>query len=1311
MRAIKYIVLMLLAGYCLTLMLYAGSTAQAPMGTEAAAAQTAPAPLHGDLLPVTQTDKGIAILEHEPVLLAAAPAAMPLDVSLPLVDKVVTAEQALTGFPRSTPQDRATIETPPLVADLFIASLETDNLVSRVAPVAPIALDLLQVGDLPMSLPATPAGGFVVEETTPITAPEAPETAIVAEAPAPAVEIVAPQLALPAPMGGTVQEPVQTQATVQMPVQERVQKAGTPAPKAAITLPVLLSAPKLALPLDTAQRPALEVQPMLAAQPVLALPFPGQMLEEEEATAAGPTMDFGPFLGPDNAPDYETVAPALPTLLLAAASPSPEVGAPAATDTTPPRPGLSLPLPTPPSQAPVAAPVVTPAPADTKAPGLTLPALRTDKASGNQPSAGQGEVLVHDPARASSPDGATGLEAQPVSGKDLANLPFPFSATSEDTAPMPATSPYEPTKGDTLLRRLPNGLTVLIRQDLRFPLVSLRLYVHAGSSYESPEQAGISHMLEHMVFKGTESFPKGSIAASVESSGGYLNAATSFDYTVYITDMTKAHWESGLGILKEMAFAPTLDPAELESEKDVVVAELKRGQDSPSGRLFDTVLAGLMANTPYERPIIGYEETIRAITSQSMRDYIRKWYQPRSMLLVISGNVDLDSAFASAEATFGSLANDPVITVPVRPVPVPASQTLFSVEAGPWQKAHLVMAFPAPAMADVRSAQLDVLSHLLGGDATSHLFRTYQYEKRLVDSISMSNYNFEGSGLVFVQATLDPDKLVPFWTAFTQDMATIGLRTFTQEELDRARLNIEDSLYRSKETLSGLTSKLGYFQFLYGSLDAEGNYLQSVQSTGQETLAALAAAIFRPEMAVVAALLPETAPQDAFGLPQGAASVAEWMQEELARNWPSPPPAASSTAYQTNDGVPSILALGNGCTLIVLPDSTLPYISATLMYTGGDSLLGRSNEGLGSFVASLLTKGTAGDKEGKKGRTANEIREFLADRAAGLVASSSRQTFTVSFDCPTRFTDDLFVLLGDILRRPALQDEEAQRVRENQIAAIVQTEDSAMSLAFRRMFPHFFPKHPYGLMSLGTKENVTAFTPDKAQQFWKKQSAQPWTLAICGNIDEEAVERGLKLLPLAKDKAVALQKPEWSGDKQLALQLAGRNQAHLMLVFPTAPLGSEDEAGLTLLQTVLDGQSGLLFRDLRDRQGLGYTVSAFNWKAQKAGAMIFYIGTQPETLDQAKEGFVRILNSLHSDLLPVAELERGKNLMEGSYHRKRQSLGARSAEAATLHTLGLPLDSEQQMIARASGLAPEDLQKLAKQYLDPARAYTVTVLP
>ncbi|MDL2216677.1 insulinase family protein, partial [Desulfovibrio sp. OttesenSCG-928-M14] len=279
------------------------------------------------------------------------------------------------------------------------------------------------------------------------------------------------------------------------------------------------------------------------------------------------------------------------------------------------------------------------------------------------------------------------------------------------------------------------------------------------------------------------------------------------------------------------------------------------------------------------------------------------------------------------------------------------------------------------------------------------------------------------------------------------------------------------------------------------------------------------------------------------------------------------------------------------------------------------------------------------------------------------------------------------------------------------LAAIVTREDQPTSLAFRRMFPFLFSAHPYGYMSLGEKERVANFKAKDAKTFWAKQTLRPWVLSVCGSFDREAVLRAAQKLPVPGKDADDLTEPVWNQDKELSLQLAGRKQAHYFMVFPTVGYGHEDEAGLDVLQNILAGQSGLLFRDLRDEQGLGYTVTALPWKGEKAGALLFYIGTETDKLEQAAAGFAKIIESLRTQVLPEEELERGKNQIRGDYYRDHQSLASRSAEAAILTALKRPLNAARTLVDKAQNVTAEEVRGLAAKYIDQDKAYIIKVLP
>ncbi|MDR3074220.1 MAG: insulinase family protein [Deltaproteobacteria bacterium] len=862
------------------------------------------------------------------------------------------------------------------------------------------------------------------------------------------------------------------------------------------------------------------------------------------------------------------------------------------------------------------------------------------------------------------------------------------------------------------LTYLTNGLAVAVKKDSRFPLVSLRLYVHAGSAYETPEQAGISHQLEHMVFKGTESRPKGAVATDIEKAGGYLNAATSFDYTVYLTDMPAEHWALGLDVLKDMAFHPSLDPEELTAEKDVVLAELRRGEDSPSGRLFKRIQAAALKGTPYERPIIGYPETIKNFSAEGIRAYIKRLYHPQSMLLLVVGDVEPGAALAEAEKAFGGLTNTApaVPPQPLLPEDFPGTGPAIAVETSPWNKVHLAVAFPGVAMNDARAPALDILAHALGGDTSSYFHQKYKYRLRLVDAISVSSYTFERAGLFTVTASLSPENLAPFWEAFTKDLAALGQRTYSEREIARAKLALADDLHREKETVAGIASSLGHFLFFGNGEDAEHYYLQQLDLVDREAVTKAAKAVLRPERLSANALVPEAAAKgggkaNPRSNTAGTADAA-WMDRTLRAAWPVPAPDAAQNAKAAEGEANSreVIDLGQGRTLILQPDASMPYAAADLYFAGGDSLLSPDKQGLAAMTASALTKGT-------KTRNATQLEAFKNDRAASLSASSSREFFKISMDYPARFAPDMWRLLRETVNGATFPEEEIARAKENQTAAIVSREDQPVGLAFRKLFPFIFGRHLYGYQSLGDKERLAAFRRAEAVSFWNEQARRPWVLSVCGDFDRDAVIAAARKLPAPGAKAPAVTPPVWGDARDLNIVMPDRNQAHLLLVFPGAEAGSADEPGLELLQTILSGQSGLLFRDLRDKQGLGYTVTAFGWQAPLAGTLIFYIGTEPDKMDVAEAGFKAIIKDLRETLLPEEELARGKNQMRGDYVRSRQKMSARSAEAASLAILGRPLDAGKDLVDAAQKLNAAQLRDLAVSYLVTDKAYVVKVLP
>ncbi len=839
--------------------------------------------------------------------------------------------------------------------------------------------------------------------------------------------------------------------------------------------------------------------------------------------------------------------------------------------------------------------------------------------------------------------------------------------------------------------RLPTGLSVYLLKDKRFPLVCTRLFVRSGSTHETPEQFGISHVLEHMVFKGTTTRPKGQVARDVESRGGYLNAYTSFDKTCYVTDMPARHWQTGIDVVRDMAFSPALDPMELENEKPVIISELEGNEDNPQQRLFLAMQGATLAGTPYGHPIIGTRETVRAVTRESLQGYIERWYQPQNMLLVVAGDIDMDAVAAYVEKSFAPHAGNGFLPAdePVDVASLPPAEKRVEVVKGAWKKVYLGISFAVPGIRDLASLDLDVLSYLMAGDGTSWFERKYRLEKRLVDSISVSNMSFANAGMFTVTATLDADKVEPFFASLVKDLAGLKMSAFTAKELARAKFNLEDSFDRAAETLNGLASWRALLEFELGGRQGEINIRAAQKQVDFGQIYRTYARWIRPERARVVVLAPEQAKLPDLG-------------KMLDEAWPAPK-AAAGKAEAGASGEREVVDMGNGCQVVLLPDQTVPYVSLSLVQSGGNALIKPADQGLPSLCANLITEGFGGmDRQA--------VERYLAERASVLSASAGLQTFSYKATGPSRFGADLFHLIRLMLNKPAFPEKELARITRDMKAAIVRRADSPMGLIASKLPPFLFgADHPYGMDPLGTPENLDRFGRKDVQAYWKLQQGQPWTLAVAGSFSKDDVLAFAKALPKPRDAKPVVQAPGWGAGKELGLSMPARNQAHLMLVYPTVKRTHPDAPALLLLQAVLDGQSGLLFKQMRDEEGLGYTVTAANRFRPECGFMLFYIGTTPDKVDKAREGFARIIQALKDKPLPKELLEAGCNGLEGDYYRGRQSLGSRAGDAASELALGNPIDLEKDLIAKTRELTPEDLQKAARTYLvDP---YEVKLVP
>jgi zinc protease len=396
------------------------------------------------------------------------------------------------------------------------------------------------------------------------------------------------------------------------------------------------------------------------------------------------------------------------------------------------------------------------------------------------------------------------------------------SGASAPGAPAKATGEGTPTR-----EVLPNGVVLIIQEHRAADVVAMQLWLRVGGRDEAPNELGLSHYLEHMLFKGTPTRPPGSIDRLIEGLGGTSNAFTAYDFTHFDVVLPTAQMRAGLDLLADIAVNASFDPTELESEKKVVFEEMNLTEDDPERFLTRRLSEIAFRPHPYGRPILGTRELIQALTRDGLLAYYRKRYVPSNMVLVVVGPVSRAAVRPAADAAFGRLRGASIARAPLTPVPTLGPTSRQDV-ARPEQQAYLGLAWMAPPTGNADIFATDLLSYILGDGPSSRLNQTVREQEGLVEAIEATYVPREKAGLVMVTARTEPGKLDAAERAVLGVLDRIRAQGVTEEERQRALVTAEASYAFDIETAEGLARSYGQAETTW-TLEDEVRYLERLR--------------------------------------------------------------------------------------------------------------------------------------------------------------------------------------------------------------------------------------------------------------------------------------------------------------------------------------------------------------------------------------------------------------------------------------------------------------------------------------------------
>jgi zinc protease len=408
--------------------------------------------------------------------------------------------------------------------------------------------------------------------------------------------------------------------------------------------------------------------------------------------------------------------------------------------------------------------------------------------------------------------------------------------------------------------RLDNGLEVLILEDHAVPLVTVQVWYRVGSRNERPGITGISHFLEHMMFKGTPTHGPGVYSQSIQRYGGTQNAFTSYDMTAYYAVLPAARLELALELEADRMTNLLFDPNEIKSEREVVKEERRLRENSPTGPMHEELGALAFKAHPYQWPVIGWMSDIEAITREDLLTHYKTYYIPNNATLIIVGDVDAAPTMAAVRRYFGSTPKGPT-PPPVRPPEPPQLGERRAEIPRPTALAALAMAYHIPAFDHADALPLEVLSQILSQGQSSRLYRELVYERQMATSINADAGSRVDPGLFTIVSMVQAGKApAEVEAAIDDQIALVTEESIADRELQKAINQALSGFVFRQDSIQQQGFTIGSFHMLQ-SYKVINEYIERLRRVTKQDVARVARTYFTKTNRTVVTIVPMSPPK------------------------------------------------------------------------------------------------------------------------------------------------------------------------------------------------------------------------------------------------------------------------------------------------------------------------------------------------------------------------------------------------------------------------------------------------------------------
>ncbi len=851
---------------------------------------------------------------------------------------------------------------------------------------------------------------------------------------------------------------------------------------------------------------------------------------------------------------------------------------------------------------------------------------------------------------------------------------------------------------------LDNGLTVVVHTDRKAPIVAVSVWYHVGSKDEPVGKSGFAHLFEHLMFNGSEHYNDEYFGPFEQVGATDMNGTTFLDRTNYFQTVPTTALDLALWMESDRMghLLGVVDQAKLDEQRGVVQNEKREGENQPYGELFERLqAASFPLGHPYHHTTIGSMEDLNAASLDDVKTWFETWYGAANATLVLAGDIDLATAKDKVERYFGHLASGPPLTRPERWI-AKRSESTVQVIHDRVPQVRWVRSWNVAPLGDVDADYLDLAAEVLGGGKTSRLYQRLVYEEQIADRVQIGNSSYELAGMFAISVDIKQGASIEQVEAIVEEeLAALIDSGPAANDLSRAQTGIEADFVRGVERIGGFGGKADVLAAGQVYLDDPGYFRQAFKRTLEAS----------PEQVRDAARR-WLSSGDLTIITQPFGARGTTATDSLDRS--AGPPQVTEFPSVVFPQVQSA-TLSNGIPVQFARRDAVPTVSVSALFDGGYTADAGAKLGTAALTMAMLDEG-AGDY------SALELAARLETLGAAISSGATLDHASVGLSALSDQLPESLALLSDVIRRPAFDSSELERLRSRWIAGIAQEQAQPVGLALRLLPPLLYGEgHPYAIpfTGTGTVESVRSISTDDLRQ-WHAQHLHPqrMRLVVVGDTELEQILPQLEqafgdweasLPPPATPTLAAPPAPE-----QPAVYLLDRPGAPQSLVLAgllAPPVNAADESALDAAVAILGGLfSSRLNMNLREDKHWAYGAYSFMSDALGPRPLMLYAPVQTEHTAAALGELRGEVLAYLGDRPPTAEeLQRINDNQIRGLPGQFETAGAVASAMLSVLRFDRPADWVANTKARLEAVTVEQTAAAAKAHIRPERLIWLVV--